>query len=342
MTLYLDNMAPELDLPGCEPFAAYDDIDHEQWLELRTKGIGSSDAAATMGMSRYGSPLTIVMDKTGRMEAKDLSEVEVVQVGNLLEPLIRSTLVAPYIKKITDKKVEVFDPHFMYRSKEYPWMILNPDGFVLLDEKDLVGLEIKTGSSYKLKEWGGIDGTEVPDEYYVQCQHNNAVTGLAGIYLFGLIGNNRVVRYIPRNEEFITQLIERERVIWEMVKKNDPLNFPLPCGTDADMEALMILGNPQDGGMADVTGANADLDAYLDLGTRVKSLEAEREVAKQRILMKLGTHKFGSSDRFKVTNTMVTQQRIDADRLKAELPGTYTKYLKTSEYGRLTVKELKE
>ena len=40
------------------------DLTREQWLALRKKGIGGSDAAAVCGMNRYKGPLDIYLDKT--------------------------------------------------------------------------------------------------------------------------------------------------------------------------------------------------------------------------------------------------------------------------------------
>jgi len=36
-------------LPACEPIGAYEDLTHEDWLQLRNTGIGGSDAGAVMG-----------------------------------------------------------------------------------------------------------------------------------------------------------------------------------------------------------------------------------------------------------------------------------------------------
>ena len=38
----------------------------DEWLEVRKRGIGSSDAAAAIGLSPYKSQLELWMEKTGR------------------------------------------------------------------------------------------------------------------------------------------------------------------------------------------------------------------------------------------------------------------------------------
>lgn len=46
-------------------------MSREEWLEERRKSIGGSDAAAVIGMSRFASPYTVWMDKTGRLPEKE-------------------------------------------------------------------------------------------------------------------------------------------------------------------------------------------------------------------------------------------------------------------------------
>ena len=41
------------------------DLDREQWLDVRRRGIGSSDAAAAVGLNPYQSQLELWMQKTG-------------------------------------------------------------------------------------------------------------------------------------------------------------------------------------------------------------------------------------------------------------------------------------
>lgn len=53
---------------------------------------------------------------------------------------------------------------------------------------------------------------EIPDSYYVQCQHYMAVTGCVKWYIAVLIGGNKFVwKEIPRNDGDIAALIEAEK-----------------------------------------------------------------------------------------------------------------------------------
>ena len=50
--------------------------DREQWLDIRSHGIGSSDAAAVLRLSPWKSPLALYAEKVGLIEPDDLSDLE--------------------------------------------------------------------------------------------------------------------------------------------------------------------------------------------------------------------------------------------------------------------------
>ena len=47
------------------PHVSTEEMSYAEWLEARRKGIGGSDAGPIMGLSDYGSPLTVYIDKKG-------------------------------------------------------------------------------------------------------------------------------------------------------------------------------------------------------------------------------------------------------------------------------------
>lgn len=44
------------------------DMERNQWLEWRKKGIGGSDVAAIAGLNKYKSPVGVWLEKTGRSQ----------------------------------------------------------------------------------------------------------------------------------------------------------------------------------------------------------------------------------------------------------------------------------
>ena len=77
----------------------------------------------------------------------------------------------------------------------------------------------KTASAYKAGEW---DDT-IPDEYMLQVQHYMSVTGYVGTYIAVLIGGNTFKwKFIERDEELISMLIELEADFWDYVRLRTP------------------------------------------------------------------------------------------------------------------------
>ena len=68
-----NNAIPSIHIPRPKLFTAKRFVDtknltHAEWLEVRRKGIGSSDCAAACGLNPYMSMLELWMIKTGRIQ----------------------------------------------------------------------------------------------------------------------------------------------------------------------------------------------------------------------------------------------------------------------------------
>lgn len=323
-------------LPNAHQIAKLKELTDEQWHTLRMTGIGGSDAGAIMGYSRYATPLSKWMEKTGRM--RNEAESEQIDVGNILESFIRDDMLPDYLCKFFPGiDFKIYEPKYMYRSILNPFQIINPDGFIDVNEK-LDGLEIKTGSSYMLKYWGGKDGDLVPDDYYCQVQHYMAGTGLDEWMVFALIGNQRVFRIVPRNDDFIDDMIIRESQFWEKVELNDPLYAPMPMGLDADDDAIMALNSPQEETTVDLSEAEYLIDRYEQLKVELQDKEEEREIISQKVKLLLDKSKYGETGNYRVTFSRFERTSVDTKALRKDHPAIVDSYTKKSESGRLSVK----
>ena len=147
---------------------------HEEWLALRHKYIGGSDAAAVVGLNSYMSAYSLWAEKTGRLPGFEGNLAT--QVGTYLEDF-----VAQKFAEVTGKKVRKSNQSWF--NDQYPWAIANIDREIVGED---AGLEIKTTSELNIKRFKGGD---FPANYYVQCMHYMAVTGKQTWYLAVLIGN---------------------------------------------------------------------------------------------------------------------------------------------------------
>lgn len=176
-------------------------ITREEWLQERRKGIGGSDAAKVLGVSRWGGPLSVYLEKKGLYVPEDPGEPA--YWGTVLEDV-----VAREFEKRSGLRVQRQNKIFTH--PDYPWMLANIDRRIVGQNK---GLECKTASNFMGDEW---EGDELPDAYYIQIQHYMAVMGWEACWVACLIGGQRYVqKEVQRNPELINTIIEKEREFWE-------------------------------------------------------------------------------------------------------------------------------
>ncbi|WP_438447441.1 YqaJ viral recombinase family protein [Gorillibacterium sp. sgz5001074] len=177
------------------------DMAHEDWLEWRRKGIGGSDVAPLLNLSRYKSALSVYLDKIG--QAPEILDNPKMKAGRIME-----SVVADWFAEETGMKV--MRQNAIFQHKQYPFMLANIDRWL---PGQNAGLECKNTSEYARSDW---EGTQAPMEYILQCNHYMAVTGAERWYIAVLIGGwDFQWRVIERDEEIIQMLIEREREFWQ-------------------------------------------------------------------------------------------------------------------------------
>lgn len=203
-------------------------LSRDEWVALRRRGIGGSDVAKVAGISKWGTPLTVFLEKTGAITPEEPGEAA--YWGEVLEDVVAAEFSKRTGIKVRRKNAICF-------HKEYPWMLANIDREVVGVNK---GLECKTTSAYLHGEW---KDDEVPDQYYLQVQHYIEVMGWDSCYIACLVGGQRFIwKEIPRDDETIKGLIEIEREFWRRVEANDPP----PLGLNDDPEIIYPVQSRQD------------------------------------------------------------------------------------------------
>lgn len=299
-----------------DPFEVIADtreLTRPQWLELRRTGLGGSDAGNIMFPDAHGSPLLTWADKRGLI--KEQEDNDDLWFGRFMEPQLRG-LFAERLMEETGKlvKVEVFP--YMVRSVECPWMLANLDGIVTLPDGSRGGLEIKTADRMMAKDWRD---DEVPAKYYAQQSHYMRVMGFTWFYTFCLLGKKPVIRFVPRNEEWINmELVPGEQALWQMVQSGD---MPAPSGFDADDEALSAL-YAGGGDTIILDDIEEILSRHVALKGEIKEREEERALIGQQIKVAMGNAKKGTAPGYHANWSRFPVKRIDVDRLRKEMPAT--------------------
>lgn len=255
----------------------------EDWLAARrTMGIGSTDAPAILGVSRFKSPFALFHEKRRTLERPlTVMDAELASWGLDLEDII-----ADRYRIATGRQVELTGEgnYVLQQHDDLEWMVASVDRYALVreapdpeeDEGDeengdeapaervlapvgvRVVLELKNAHFMMREHWTD----EPPLEYVVQLQHQLAVTGMPWGSIAALVGGTEF-RWadIQRNDVFIEQLIAAEREFLERVERNDP---PPPDGSAATTRLLKALFPKDDGETIELPPEALDVDAELE------------------------------------------------------------------------------
>lgn len=265
-------------LPGLEePFEALCSSENrDQWLEERRGGIGSSDAAAVLGVYPWKSPLQLYAEKLGIEE--DGGAGEAAYWGTKIEPLVLDRFAAETGRKVLKAGA-------LLRSKIRPWQLCTLDGIQVTDDSRGPGV-VEVKCTGLVERWD--DG--VPPYVTVQQQHQLAVTGYewgSTAVLFN--GREFFWKDFERDEEIIEQILRMEESFWQRVQLLEP---PDPQGSDDDRKIIAkLFPEDVDPEPALLDGSFIDLDERrCFLKDEVKRLTTEATEIENRLRLAIGEH----------------------------------------------------
>jgi putative phage-type endonuclease len=180
-------------------------MEHQEWLNWRRSGIGSSDAAVIMGVSPWKTLFELYEEKT---------------IG---KEIIRDNSAMKRGRDIEDKARCAFENEvgtclFPERRTHstYDWLRATLDG-ISVDGKVLV--EIKCPG--KEDHLSAIEG-KIPEKYYPQCQHQLLVTGLDKMYYYSFDGERGISVEVKRDDPYLDELFKKETDFWKAVTERIP------------------------------------------------------------------------------------------------------------------------
>ena len=315
-------------------------MSNDEWLAKRRQTIGGSDAGAIMGMSIYGSPLTVYLQKKNLDPKAEASKAA--HRGKVLEQFIRIEAMKDF------PELEIETVPVMLFCPEHPFMSANIDGAILAKTPVVIRgetIEGLGGHEIKTSETGfGWSEDEIPDSYYCQVQHYMQVTALPWFVVTVYILADKSLHHcvIRRNNEFIARLITAEENFWENHINKDIM----PAAIGIDNEDDMITGM-FDGSQAALTLTEEEISLcrkHTELNAQIKELEQQKTAAAVDFKAKLVTRAkpdkterkvSASGGGFSVSWSFYQKRSADSDALKKA--GLFEQYSKVSECDRMTI-----
>jgi putative phage-type endonuclease len=188
-----------------------------QWLAERRKGIGGSDVAAILGLSKWRTCLEVYHDKIG-----DLPDDEVIDprkdAGNKLQRPIIETYA-----ELQGATITAYEPGVI-RHPDLP-LLANLDAIAANEEGDEWNVDAKNVHWRVADAWGEAESDEMPDDAFYQGHHYNYITARHKTDFAVLVGGEWPPRIytVPRDDEFFEMLLgDLEQFWWHVTNRVPP------------------------------------------------------------------------------------------------------------------------
>ncbi len=151
------------------------------------------------------------------------------------------------------------------------------------------------------------------------------------------VGKDFIVHKLVWDDKVIESLRQIEGDFWyDHVKKGI---LPVPDGSDvSDQMIREVFGKAETGKNIVLSGFTEKLQRREELTALIGKMDVEKKQIEQELKNFLGDAERAEGEGFRVSWTNVVTNRMDNERLKAEQPELYAKYLKPVNSRRLTIK----
>ncbi|MEU9792937.1 lambda-exonuclease family protein [Streptomyces sparsogenes] len=310
------------------------DADRADWLTARRSGLGSSDIAAILGISRYGNALSVYHDKTGGLPL-DGDDSEPALWGRLMEETVA--------REWARRNRSVVRRVGLVANTDRPWQMCTLDRRVLecplADTAERCAVEIKCRDKMK----AGQFRTGVADDVLVQTLWQADVCGFDHVHAAVLLGGNDYRQFVIRvadHQQLVADLRAAGARAWEQIQTRRP---PV-LAADADPDVLLDLYeqlHPNRAGAIDITRDVETQEAvadYLDAHADYAAAEKRKKAAKARILAGLGGAEAATVlDRVHVSLDERSKEWTDTKRLAERWPEAYADCVEDRTYRQINI-----
>ena len=261
-----------------------------------------------------GRAVDAILEKQGKKQIPDLSGVEAVQMGHVMQPVIGRLFQDKHKMELKDADYSLTHPkHDWFRSH---FDFISADGTVLVEAKNYnAGVRNKFDA----------DTNRIPDPDYAQLVHECACHGIDRIFLAVLFGGQEFVTFefnISQAEQ--DDLIQRMAKLWAFCKTDT-----LPPAETIEQTKLMYPQSSEDALIANqqLELAVAQLKQYK---ASIKAMEDQSEALEVAIRNAMGDK--GAIQSF-TGETLVTwrtskpSMRFNTDLFKQAMPDIYQQFV---------------
>ena len=295
----------------------------EKQRVARNRCIGSSDAPIILGVSPWATSHDLWLQKTGQVPP--FKENAAMRLGTVLEePLLR--LAGEMLQ------ARVVRPSSSFVGNA-PYLRANIDGMVGEAARGSDIVEIKTTSM--ADGWGDEGTDQVPDSVRVQVAFQMGCSGSQLAHVACLIGSFGLafkMYRLPYHAEFVEYVMRACDEWWTR---------HMVSGTPPDSAGTLDTLRRVTRNQATIDLPQQLFDCEQDAKAKLKTAEAEYELARATLITALGQNRRGVSTTHSVSVIEVQSERFDRKALEQEHPDLAKAFTIPTAYNRIDVRKLK-
>ena len=278
--------------------------------EIRNTAWWASDTRQAVN----NKAIDTILIKQGKQEPVDLSGIEAVQMGHVMQPTIG--------RLFSDRTgIEIQDADYPLTHSKHQWFRSHFD-FISTDQKILV--EAKNYSTAVRNKFDQ-ESNRIPDADYAQLIHECAVHNVDTAYLAVLFGGQEFVTFkFSISEQEKEDLIKRMAVYWAHVV-NDTLPEPQTIE-----DTKLVYPHSSD----EVIFANRELEVLIqdvkEMRADIKKLEdfvEAREVMIRNVLQDKAEIRAADGSTLVTWKSSKPSKRFNADLFKSAMPDIYNQFV---------------
>lgn len=257
-----------------------------------------------------------ILIKLGLLEPPDLSGVEAVQMGHVMEPVILGLAqqrLGTEVRKIDHA----------YAHQREPWLRSHFDGLAVVDGKEVL-VEAKNYGAHQRSKFDADAGI-VPAADYAQCLHEATVYGTDTVYLAVLLGGQEFCfTKLTFTDEQKEEFIRKMAVYWGHVASKTP---PEPSNPEearvvwpVSQKAVVEASRALEEAVAKLKEASATRKAW-------ETREDELKVLVQQAMQEKDTLVDISGKVLATWKSAAASRKFDAKLFQQAMPDIYEKFV---------------
>lgn len=255
----------------------------EAWLQERQTGIGASEIAAVLGLSKFRTALEVYERKVGELPIEDDDEAPQRRRGQVLQ----RPIIDEYCLQTGAQLVE-YEPEII-RHPDAKFLLASLDA-VVKGEEDEWNVDAKAMDSSRARDLGDEDSDELPDDYFYQGHFQNFISRRFKTDFAVELGGRWPIKIftVTADDEFCSLLLPQLERFWWHVTNRKPVPPDFAHETTLQLVRKMHPNVDPDRRIRLDARFGPLMERYWTLGKIAKKAEDMRDQIKAEVLFEAG------------------------------------------------------